>query len=138
MKTISLEFDGYWREVNKGGIPAESGVYGVYACTYNKDQKTVSLRELVYVGESSDVNSRISNHERLSDWKKRLRAGETLCYSFAKVAGNDRLRAEAAVIFHHKPPCNVEYKHSFPFADTTITATGKHAKIDDTFTVYQT
>ena len=98
MKTISLEFDGYWREVNKGGIPAESGIYGVYACTYNKEQNTVSLRELVYVGESSDVNSRISNHERLSDWKKRLRVGETLCYSFAKVEGNDRLRAEAAVI----------------------------------------
>ena len=67
MKTISLEFDGYWREVNKGGIPAESGIYGVYACTYNKDQSTVSLRELVYVGESSDVNSRISNYLSVFD-----------------------------------------------------------------------
>lgn len=24
-KTISLNFDGYWREVNKGGVPAKSG-----------------------------------------------------------------------------------------------------------------
>lgn len=138
MKTILLAFDGYWREVNKGGIPAESGIYGVYACTYNKDQDTVSLRELVYVGESSNVNSRIGNHERLADWKKRLRLGETLCYSFAKVGEDDRIRAEAAVIFHHKPPCNVEYKYSFPFADTTVKASGRHAKIDATFTVYHT
>jgi len=41
MKTISLKFDGYWREVNKSGIPAESGIYGVYVCTYNKEQNTV-------------------------------------------------------------------------------------------------
>ena len=138
MKTISLEFKGYWLEVNKGDIPAESGIYGVYACTYNKEQRTVSLRELVYIGESFDVKSRISSHERLSDWKKRLRAGETLCYSFAKVERSNRLCAEAAVIFHHKPPCNIEYTYSFPFTDTSITATGKHAKIDDFFIVYQT
>ena len=138
MKTISLEFDGYWREVNKDGIPAESGIYGVYACTYNREQNTVSLRELVYVGESSDVNARIGNHEKLSDWKKRLRNGETLCYSFASIGADDRLRAEAAVIFHHKPPCNTEYKYSFPFMATTIKTAGKNAGIAPVFTVYYT
>lgn len=138
MKTISLDFDGYWREDNKCYIPAESGIYAVYACTYHKDQKTVSLRELVYIGESSDVNSRISNHERLTDWKRCLRPGETLCYSFAKAEKAERLCAEAALIFHHKPPCNVEYKYSFPFIDSMIMVSGRRAKIDSVFTVYQT
>ena len=138
MKTISLNFDGYWREINKGGVPAESGVYCVYACTYNQNEGTVSLRELMYVGESENVRERLANHERLSDWKKRLKSGETLCYSVALVSGNDRNRAEAAVIFHHKPPCNTEYKYSFPYETTVIQTSGKNALLDSFFTVYRT
>lgn len=138
MKTISLNFDGYWREINKGGVPAESGVYCVYACTYNQNEGTVSLRELMYVGESENVRERLANHERLSDWKKRLKSGETLCYSVALVSGNDRNRAEAAVIFHHKPPCNTEYKYSFPYEATVIQTSGKNALLDSFFTVYRT
>ena len=138
MKTISLEFEGYWREINKGSVPAQSGIYCVYTCTYNQSEGTVTLRELVYVGESENVRDRLTNHERLPDWKKRLKAGETLCYSVATVSGNDRNRAEAAVIFHHKPPCNTEYKYSFPFETTTIQTSGRNNMLDSSFTVYRT
>lgn len=138
MKTISLNFDGYWREVNKDSVPSESGIYCVYACTYNQTAKTVSLRELVYIGESDNVHERLSNHEKLPDWKRRLKAGETLCYSVASVESTDRIRAEAAMIYHHKPPCNTEYKYSFPYSDTTIQTSGKNAKLDTFFTVHQT
>lgn len=138
MKTISLEFDGYWREVNKGSVPAKSGIYCVYACTYNKNESTVSIRELIYVGESVNVNERISQHERLSDWKKRLNVNEMLCYSFGGISGDDRYRAEAAIICHHKPPCNNEYKTSFPFEDTRLNISGKHSKIDSDFIVRDT
>lgn len=138
MKTISLEFEGYWREINKGGVPAQSGIYCVYACTYNQSEDTVTLRELVYIGESENVRDRLTNHERLPDWKKRLKAGETLCYSVATVSRSDRNRAEAAVIFHHKPPCNTEYKYSFPFETTTIQTSGRNNMLDSSFTVYRT
>lgn len=138
MKTISLAFEGYWLEINKSGVPAQSGVYCVYACTYNQNKDTVTLRELVYVGESENVRNRLANHERLPDWKKRLTAGETLCYSVAAVSGSDRNRAEAAVIFHHKPPCNTEYKYSFPFESTTIQTSGRNTLLDSSFTVYRT
>lgn len=138
MKTISLAFEGYWLEINKSGVPAQSGIYCVYACTYNQNKDTVTLRELVYVGESENVRNRLANHERLPDWKKRLKAGETLCYSVAAVSGSDRNRAEAAVIFHHKPPCNTEYKYSFPFESTTIQTSGRNALLDSSFTVYRT
>ena len=138
MKTISLKFDGYWREINKGSVSAESGIYCVYACTYNQSEKTLSLRELVYVGESRNVSERLANHERLPDWKKRLKAGETLCYSVALVNSNDRNRAEAAVIFHHKPPCNTEYKDSVPFDSTMIQTSGKNALLVSSFPVYST
>lgn len=135
MKNIRLDFEGYWLEANKNGIPDASGIYCVYACTYNANTDKVSVRDLIYVGESDNVWNRISNHERLADWKKRLRPNETLCYSFAGVNENDRVRAEAAVIFHHKPPCNTEYRNSFPFDTTTVTTSGCNAMIDSGYTV---
>ena len=60
-------------EVNKNGIPDASGIYCVYACTYNAITDKVSIRELIYVGESDNIWNRISNHERLADWKKPTR-----------------------------------------------------------------
>ncbi len=34
MKAITLNFNGYWREVNKGYVPSKSGIYCVYSCIY--------------------------------------------------------------------------------------------------------
>lgn len=138
MKTISLNFQGYWLEAKKNGIPNESGIYCVYTGTPSKDGKTVTLRSLIYVGESDNVRKRLREHERLSDWKKYLNHGETLCYSFASVTNEDRKRAEAALIYHHKPPCNTEYKNAFPFEDTTVKTSGKNKFLDSSFTVQST
>ena len=135
MKHISLDFEGYWLEAHKASMPAKGGVYCVYASTYYSANDKVSLRKLLYVGESENVRDRIANHNRLADWKKHLLTGETLCYSFSSVSSTDRLRAEAAVINHHKPPCNVEYKYSFPFEDTAITTSGANALLSVAFTV---
>lgn len=136
MKTIDLSFKGYWREVKKSSVPEVSGVYCVYAATYHGETETVSLRELLYVGESSDVRDRLANHERLKDWKRRLKAGETLCYAVATVNSSDRERAEAAVIYRHKPPCNVEYVNRFPFETTHIETSGRNRFLEAAFTVY--
>lgn len=136
MKTIPLNFRGYWLEAKKASVPAVSGVYCVYAGTYSAETDRVSLRELIYVGESSDVRDRLADHERLKDWKRRLRSGEVLCYSVAEVGSNDRVRAEAAVIYRHKPPCNTEYISRFPFENTTIETSGRNRFLDAVFTVY--
>lgn len=136
MKTISLSFKGYWREAKKSAVPAVSGVYCVYAATYHSEADTVSLRELLYVGESSNVKDRLATHERLQDWKRRLRAGETLCYAVATVNECDREHAEAAVIYRHKPPCNVEYVNRFPFETTHIETSGRNRFLEAAFTVY--
>lgn len=133
MKTIALNFKGYWREVNKEFVPSESGIYTVYACTYNQQGK-VSIRELLYIGESENVCERLQDHERLSDWKWFLRPNETLCYSVAKIGAADRVRAEAALIHHHKPPCNTEYVHSFPYEHTRIITKGMNALLSSDFT----
>ncbi len=137
-KTISIKFRGYWRDKNKGGIPEESGVYCVYECTHNVSEKNISIHKLIYVGEADDVNDRIANHEKYEDWLKHVRRGNELCFSFGGVGSTDRDRAEAAIIFHHKPSENVEYKNSFPFDKTTMSLSGRTALLDTYFTVYRT
>ena len=65
--TIEVAFDpGYYREPNVSGLLAKAGVYCVYTCTYNKDNKpkpTVTIARLVYIGESGDILNRVSNHD---------------------------------------------------------------------------
>jgi hypothetical protein len=136
---ITLEFVGYWREPNVGGLRQKAGVYCVYACTFNEDQKpkpTVSISKLVYIGEGNDVRARVSGHELWPTWKKQLSPGEVICVSAAPVSPETtRHRAEAALIFKHKPPVNSEYKHSFPFDTATISASGTTAELTTSFSV---
>ena len=135
MKFISLNFKGYWLEANKRGIPSESGVYCVYACTYNTSTDKVSLRKILYIGESVNANERLANHEKLTDWKKCLQLGETLCYSFAFVNNDDRVRAEASLIYKHKPPCNSEFVYHFPCLETAISTDGENYLLSSDFVI---
>ena len=134
-QTFSIEFDGYWRDQNKGGVPAKSGIYCVYECTFNAQANTVSLNKLIYIGESENVHDRIDGHEKYDDWKKHVRSGNELCFSFGAVPGASRERCEAAMIFKQKPPENTEYRESFPFDETTMNLSGKVALLTPTFTV---
>ena len=138
-KSYTLDYDGYWRAPNISGLPASSGIYSVYSCVHNVSEKTVTLRRILYIGESENVRTRISNHERWDDWVRELKAGEELCFNAALISpAADRERVEAAMIHHHKPPCNVEYVNAFPFDTTTVSTSGKNAKLDRYFTVYTT
>ena len=48
MKDYILNFDGYWRECNKNGLPTYPGIYLVYRSRYNPQNDTVSLVEIIY------------------------------------------------------------------------------------------
>lgn len=137
-KTISIEFDGYWRDEKSGSIPARSGIYCVYECTHNVKKKTVSLHKLIYIGEAENVRSRIADHEKKARWLKHVRRDNELCFSFGGVSGSDRERGEAAMIFKHKPPENTEYVDSFPFDKTTMSLSGKTSLLTTNFTVNRT
>lgn len=133
-QSYHLEFGGYWREPNRGGIPNQSGIYSVYTSTYNASAQTVSLHKLVYIGESENVRDRIEGHEKWPAWRRHLQLGQQLSFSYAPIAGG-RERAEAAMIFRHKPPENDEYVDNFPYERTTITTAGRNALLAQRFTV---
>jgi len=137
-QTYSIEFDGYWREENKGSVPNNSGIYCVYSCTNNVDKNNITIKKLIYIGESENVNERLEGHEKLPKWEKHLETDEELCYSFGAISTSSRVRSEAAMIFKHKPPENTEYKDSFSFDQTTMKLSGKTAKLTTNFTVNRT
>lgn len=137
-KSFTTTIDGYWRETNKNGLPSHSGVYFVYRSRYNPLEKTVTLLQLLYIGECADVCGRVGAHEKEKEWKRHLAHGEELCFSTCPVSSNDRERIEAAYIFKHKPPCNTEYTKNFPFDRTTISSTGKTIFLHILFTVDRT
>ena len=137
-KIISINFEGYWRDENKSGVPAQSGVYCVYECKHNRAESTVSLLTLIYIGEADNARERIANHEKHQDWLKHVRSGNELCFSFGSVVSADRERAEAAMIFEHKPHENEDYKYSFPFDNTTMSLSDRIALLNNYFTVKRT
>lgn len=138
-KSYNLNFAGYWRERNVSGLPAQSGIYGVYAATYNPSNDTATLNRLLYIGESENVRNRVTNHEKWQTWRRQLRTGEELCFNMAPISpAAERERAEAAMIYEHKPPCNEEYVNSFPYDQTSITTAGRNALMTKRFTVYRT
>ena len=135
-KIILLTFDGYWRENAINSIPSKSGIYIVYEGSYNSQSDLITLHKVIYIGESENVNTRISGHEKWRpDWRKHCGGNKELCFTFAHVMNPDRERGEAALIYKHKPPTNDEYKYSFPFDETTMNLSGKIVLLTTPFTV---
>lgn len=119
---FSLSFQGYYRKAEY--LLPKAGVYCVYRGIYNPSDNTVSLIQLLYIGQSINVRDRHLNHENLEEWKRLLRAGEELEYSMAILPENELERCEAALIYKNKPPCNHTGIDSFGFLPTMLDIKG--------------
>jgi len=146
MDSFAIEFDGYWRERKKGGIPAEPGVYCVYTCIYSGKKQTYSPpggcrtgmvrhEKLVYIGASENVRECIADHVKQADWESHIDTREELCFSFGAMDAETLERCAAALIFKHKPPENSEYARDFPFDTTSLTLSGTGGFLSKSFTV---
>ena len=139
MDVIELDFEGYYRRVNWNKLDDISAVYCIYACTYNNGNDTVSIRELLYIGESEQLKTRVTdpNHQGVRKAQKRLKDGEVLCLSYAKVDGRSRLRIENALIFEHQPICCIDDKDSYTHETVKIKTSGKNKYLSKEFIVEQ-
>ena len=115
MKDYILNFDGYWRECNKNGLPTYSGIYLVYRSRYNPQNDTVSLVEIIYIGKTENIHDRIIKHEKYDLFVSQLREHEELCYSCAEVVEDIDL-VENALIFAQKPVLNDQGKDSYNYS----------------------
>lgn len=126
IKTFNQEFKGYRLESDTDSLSTNSGVYGVYRCNYNKEKETVSLIQLIYIGKADNLNTRINKHEKWDDWKKYLKAKESICFCYTFIDKDNNERVEATLINSNQPPENTEYKKSFPFDKTIVNCSGNH------------
>ena len=101
------------------GIPCQYGIYYVAAL----NSATNKLRN-IYVGQSDNLNTRLSGHERYDDFVDNLQQNESLVIHTTTVASNIIDRIEQALIYKLKPPLNDKHKSNFDHQDTTITITG--------------
>lgn len=115
MKDYILNFDGYWRECNKNGLPTYSGIYLVYRSRYNPQNDTVSLVEIIYIGKTDNIHDRLIKHEKYDLFVSQLREHEELCYSCAEVVEDIEL-VENALIFVQKPALNDQGKDSYNYS----------------------
>lgn len=132
MNTYQLNFKGYWREINKVGIPNASGIYLVYRSVYNSSSNTVGLKEIIYIGQAENVNSRLQRHEKQHDFENQLQRGEELCYSFAPVEKQNLDIVENALLLMQKPKLNKDSVNSYNHEDASFTIDGRCALLKST------
>lgn len=124
---MQINFEGYWR-IPTRGVANYPGIYCIYASTSSKNY-------LLYIGSAENVGRRVAQLGKRQDWA-RMAKGYPLRFSAAEVAEDSiRKRAEAAMIFHFKPPFNDEYIKDFPFSSTTIDMSGPVASANTRFEV---
>ena len=111
--TYQLNFQGYWRHVNRGGLPAISGVYVVYRCRYNQTTDKVSLIEIIYIGQAENIKERLQEHDKFQSFQNELGNGEELCYTCAQVEVNALDLVENALIVAQKPRLNVQQVNTY-------------------------
>lgn len=131
--SYKLGFIGYYRDINSSYIPRISGIYCVYTCRHNVFANTVSIDKLLYIGESEDIGGRIRIHNLKSLWKRNLRSGQELCYSWTPIASG-RDQAEAALIYWHKPVFNMEHRDIFSYPTTRVITSGANEGLKSDFT----
>lgn len=125
----NLIFQGYWVRGEIEGFPAGSGIYLVYRCIYNKPTETsagsVSLKELIYIGQSENGRERILNHDKEQTFLQACENGETLCYAFAPVEKSDLDIVENALIFAQQPRLNEQGKDHFNYSAAVFVLEGR-------------
>lgn len=138
MKSINLTFQGFWIEKNFNSIPNYSGIYVFQECYYDSVQNSVNLKKILYIGQANDCNERTNKHELLEKMRKYISYGNTLCVSTTEISDPDKSRAEAALVYQHKPTFNTQNVNNFDYDTTTISNSGRYSLLKAVFTVYKT
>lgn len=132
MARYKILFKGYRRDQFREGLPESSGVYSIYRCIYNKTKKTVSLKELFYIGQSINIRQEICNHKRRDEFLAEARVDEQICYAYAEVPQKQLDVVENALIFMQKPRLNNNLVDHFNHGDVELEIEGKTALLKKT------
>ena len=112
--TVELQFEGFYQEKQIENIKKVDGIYVAYACTLHKNasgSETCSPQRVIYIGKGTgtdNVHVRIGKHknEDHPKWKRHLKEGEHILYSYSECPANIVHDVEAALIYRNQPEEN--------------------------------
>ena len=93
---------GPW-EVGTNSAHRYPGVYVVCAEVW------LGRPQVLYIGESNNIASRMAGHERREDWEREARGRPLMFYTMHIESIFERLQLEQELIRHFSPPCNVKF-----------------------------
>lgn len=97
MAEYSLDIQGYYLQGKSDCIPASQGIFFVYRGLYDKERNMAILKELLYIGETSNLNTSVNNQDN-SKYSKSFFEDERLFFSYAIIAGSENERKQIANI----------------------------------------
>ena len=95
-------FQGPWA-MGTNDAPRYPGVYIVCAEVW------LGRPQVLYIGESDNIASRMSGHDRREDWEREARGQPLSFYTVHIESISKRLQLERELIGHFSPPCNVKF-----------------------------
>ena len=98
-KVFDLALDGFFKEYKEASLPDQSGIYFVFGGVSLPNEKC-KINHLIYIGESNDVQYRLTHHEKKPEFKDALRDGEVLYYAYVLVPSCVRELCEKGLIKH--------------------------------------
>jgi hypothetical protein len=133
-RTFNLNIQGYWRDKNKVGIPNHCGIYLVYETFYNSETDTVTVINIIFIGNAEHVRDAIVQSQILEKWKSYIKEGNELSYCTAFLEKESFDQVTSALVYYLKPKDNPPIT-LFIYDQTTIISAGKTILIDNVFTV---
>lgn len=130
MTEYNLNIQGYYRDEIRSRFPNVACVYFVYRGVLNFENNTCFLKQLIYIGQTSNLNNRFSEHEKREDFLSLCDKGEMLFYTYAEIKEDEnvRKRIEAALIYELRPQLNLHAIGNFAYPITKIIVEGnRHA-----------
>jgi hypothetical protein len=137
-ESYTINFEGYWREGTERDMPMSSGIFCVLDARMIFATGALKPEKLIYIGTTGNARKSLENHPNKPSWKKHLKPGNHIAYSFARVSADQMNRVMAALVYHHKPPENTQYKNVFPFDRTNVLTAGKVATLGGLITAKRT
>ena len=117
-----LNFEGYW-PIETTSVANYPGIYCVYSVSWENDSS-----RLLYIGEARNISNAASR--RRGALAEDARNDLSLYFNACRMVDKKkRVEAKAALIHHHQPPRNTEFKRRFPYTTRRVTTIGKNANL---------
>ena len=117
MKRFNLNFDGYYSDSNRVGLPNKSGIYLVFTGKPLPSNK-VDLGSLIYIGKAIDLRERLTTHDKYEEFLAKCNEGDILFYSYTLVNATDLDVVENALVFNTKLELNEKLKYHYNHSDS--------------------